>query len=146
MGIKILLVDDEAPFVETLEKRLAKRGLHILPASGGLEALAKLDSEKDIDVVILDVMMPVMDGIETLLKIKQTHPLVEVIMLTGHATVTSAIDGMKHGALDYLMKPCDMEVLLAKVREAKEKKTRQEERIAEAHAINAALRRGSDLE
>jgi DNA-binding NtrC family response regulator len=86
--------------------------------------------------------MPGMDGIETLQKIKTAYPLVEVVMLTGHATVESAIEGMKMGALDYLMKPCDMDVLLAKVTEAKAKKSKQEEKIAEARALNIALRRG----
>ncbi len=138
MSIKVMLVDDEEAFVETLSKRLNKRGLNISTAFGGEEALQHLEQEQ-IDVVILDVKMPDMDGIETLTEIKRRFPLVEVIMLTGHATVTSAIDGMKLGALDYLIKPCDMEVLLAKVNEAKEKKNKQEERIAEAHAINVAL-------
>jgi DNA-binding NtrC family response regulator len=138
MTTKVMLVDDEEAFVDTLSKRLNKRGLNIRTASGGKEALNRLEEEQ-IDVVILDVKMPDMDGIETLREIKWRFPLVEVIMLTGHATVTSAIDGMKLGALDYLIKPCDMEVLLAKVNEAKEKKDKQEERIAEAHAINLAL-------
>jgi DNA-binding NtrC family response regulator len=105
MHAKVLLVDDEAPFIETLAKRLAKRELTIVTAFSGAEALQKLDSESGIDVVVLDVKMPGMDGIETLKAIKNIHPLVEVIMLTGHATVESAIEGMKLGALDYLMKP-----------------------------------------
>jgi DNA-binding NtrC family response regulator len=142
MHAKVLLVDDEAPFIETLAKRLSKRDLTILTAGSGAEALQKLDSEASIDVVVLDVKMPGMDGIETLRAIKRDYPLVEVIMLTGHATVDSAIEGMKLGALDYLMKPCDMEVLLGKVREARSKKTKQEEKIAEARAMSIALRRG----
>jgi DNA-binding NtrC family response regulator len=83
-----------------------------------------------------------MDGIEVLTEIKKIKPLVEVIMLTGHATVDSAIEGMKLGALDYLMKPCDTDALMSKVQEAKSKKTRQEDKIAEARALNIALRRG----
>jgi DNA-binding NtrC family response regulator len=143
MHAKVLLVDDEAPFIETLAKRLSKRDLTILTAVSGAEALHKLDSEASIDVVVLDVKMPGMDGVETLKAIKNIHPLVEVIMLTGHATVESAIEGMKLGALDYLMKPCDMEILLGKVQEAKSKKAKQEEKIAEARALNIALRRGN---
>jgi len=142
MRAKVLLVDDETPFVEALTKRLTKRELTVLAAFSGREALEKLAIERGIDVVILDVKMPGMDGIETLKAIKATYPLVEVIMLTGHATVESAIVGMKKGALDYLMKPCDMEVLMAKVAEAKIKKDKQEEKIAEARALNIALRRG----
>ena len=95
---RVLLVDDEQAFVETLSKRLNKRGLTVLAAFSGSEALQALDKEPNLDAVILDVKMPGMDGIETLRNIKTNHPLVEVIMLTGHATVGSAIDGMKLGA------------------------------------------------
>jgi two-component system, OmpR family, response regulator VicR len=142
MHAKVLLVDDEAPFIETLAKRLAKRDLTIVTAFSGAEALQKLDSEANIDIVVLDVKMPGMDGIETLKAIKNIHPMVEVIMLTGHATVESAIEGMKLGALDYLMKPCDIEVLMVKAQEAKSKKNKHEQKIAEARALQIALRRG----
>jgi DNA-binding NtrC family response regulator len=139
---KVLLVDDEMPFIEALSKRLSKRDLAVLTAASGQEALNKLNDMSSIDVVVLDVKMPGMDGIETLKAIKRDHPLVEVIMLTGHATVDSAIDGIKRGALDYLMKPCDMDILMGKIREAKSKKAKQEEKIAEARALSIALRRG----
>jgi DNA-binding NtrC family response regulator len=142
MIAKVLLVDDETPFVEALTKRLEKRGLTVLPSYSGPEAMEKLAADSHIDVVVLDVKMPGMDGVDTLKAIKAAHPLVEVIMLTGHATVESAIEGMKLGALDYLMKPCDIELLMAKVQEAKNKKSKQEEKIAEARARNIALRRG----
>jgi DNA-binding NtrC family response regulator len=142
MKAKVLLVDDEAPFVEALAKRLDKRGLEVVVAYSASEALQKLAEVGHIDVVVLDVKMPGMDGVEALKHIKASYPLVEVIMLTGHATVETAIDGMKLGALDYLMKPCDMEVLMAKVQDAKLKKLKQEEKIAEARAMNIALRRG----
>jgi len=142
MHAKVLLVDDEAPFVEALGKRLSKRELTVVTAFSGAEALEKLEQDSRIDVVILDVKMPGMDGIETLQAIKTKYPLVEVVMLTGHATVESAIEGMKKGALDYLMKPCDMDILMAKVQEAKNKKSKHEEKIAEARALQIALRRG----
>ena len=142
MIAKVLLVDDEEPFVETLAKRLTKRELNVLTAFSGPEALEKLEKDPRIDVVILDVKMPGMDGIEALKQIKTDYPLVEVIMLTGHATVETAIEGMKLGALDYLMKPCDMEILMNKVREAASKKRRHEEKIAEARALQITLRRG----
>jgi DNA-binding NtrC family response regulator len=142
MIAKILLVDDESPFIEALAKRLTMRELQVSTALSGPEALEKLEQNPSIDVVVLDVKMPGMDGIETLKAIKAGYPLIEVIMLTGHATVESAIDGMKVGALDYLMKPCDMDVLMAKVREAKNKKAAQEDRIAEARAMNIYHRRG----
>jgi DNA-binding NtrC family response regulator len=128
----VMLVDDEVPFVETMTKRLTKRNLTILSAFGGAEALEKLNQQRNVDVVVLDVKMPGMDGIEVLRKIKQAHPLVEVVMLTGHATVETAIEGMKLGAFDYLMKPCEVEQLMAKVEEAKRKKAAQEQKILDA--------------
>ncbi|MFH1625304.1 MAG: response regulator [Pseudomonadota bacterium] len=132
MMTNIMLVDDEVPFVETVTKRLAKKGFSVIGVFSGYEALKKLESNRMIEVVILDVKMPGMDGIETLKEIKKAFPLVEVIMLTGHATVESAIDGMKLGAFDYLMKPCEMDQLLAKIEEAKDKKRKHEEKIREA--------------
>ena len=114
----ILLVDDEEPFVETMSKRLGKRGLKVVTANSGKEAMEKLAKNIALDIIILDVKMPGMDGIETLQEIRKLHPLKEVIMLTGHATVESAIEGMKLGAFDYLMKPCDMDLLMTKVNEA----------------------------
>jgi DNA-binding NtrC family response regulator len=140
----VLVVDDEVQFVETLLKRLTKRGVHAGAAYGGHEALEKLTESgpSRTDVVILDVKMPEMDGLETLARIKEEHPLVEVIMLTGHATVESAIEGMKRGAYDYLMKPCEIEALMEKVVAATNKKREHEERILEARATLISLRRG----
>ncbi|MFO7560211.1 MAG: response regulator [Desulfobacterales bacterium] len=137
----VLLVDDETAFVETMAKRLTKRDLNVAKAFSGEEAIAYLAKNDHIEVVILDVKMPGMDGNETLREIKKLYPLVEVIMLTGHATVESAIEGMKRGALDYLMKPCEMEQLMAKVDEAVSKKRRHEEKIAEARIKEIISRR-----
>jgi len=139
---KVLLVDDEGPFVDALSRRLAKREMDVVGALSGSEALQKLQEDNRIEVVVLDVKMPGMDGIQTLKAIKAGHPLVEVIMLTGHATVETAIDGMKLGALDYLMKPCDIDILVGKVQEAASKKRKHEDKIAEARAQSIALRRG----
>ena len=113
----VLLVDDEVPFVETITKRLTKRKLTVKSSFSGQEALDAMAESQDVEVVILDVKMPGMDGIETLQRLKSQFPLVEVIMLTGHATVESAIEGMKLGAFDYLMKPCDIDTLIEKVKE-----------------------------
>lgn len=137
----ILLVDDEVPFVETMTKRLTKRDLDVSTAFNGQEALDILENSRSIEVVILDVKMPGMDGLETLQKIRKKYPLVEVVMLTGHATVESAIDGMKYGAFDYLMKPCDMDVLISKVGEAAKKKRSHEEKIIEARIKEITSRR-----
>lgn len=138
---KVLLVDDERPFVETMVKRLKKRDLKLVTAFNGNEALNRLEEEDDIEVVILDIKMPVMDGMEALSRIKSKHPLVEVIMLTGHATVETGIEGMKKGAFDYLMKPCDVHQLVEKVTEAAARKRKHEEKIMEARVKAITLRR-----
>jgi DNA-binding NtrC family response regulator len=139
---KVLLIDDEEGFVSALEKRLSIRDLDVLTAFDGQQGLAVLDRAPDVDVVLLDVKMPGMDGIATLREIKKAHPIVEVIMLTGHATVESAIEGMKLGAYDYLMKPCDVEELLKKVQEAKTKKRAHQEKILEAVGKELRGKRG----
>lgn len=128
----VMLVDDEVPFVETMTKRLKKRDLRVISAHSGEESLEMLSKNQNLDVIILDVKMPGMDGIDTLKEIKKGYPLAEVVMLTGHATVESAIEGMKQGAFDYLMKPCEIEDLLKKVEEAAKKKRDHEEKIREA--------------
>ena len=140
----VLLVDDEVSFVETLAKRITKRGLKVDTAFSGEEALGKLNQggASTTDVVILDVKMPGMDGLETLEAIKRGHPNIEIIMLTGHATVENAIEGMKGGAYDYLMKPCEMDLLIMKIDSAVRKKREHEEKILEAKAQMIALKRG----
>ena len=137
----IRLVDDEVPFVEAMTRRLLKRNLQVSSSFSGKEALEHLGRDSSVEVVILDVKMPGMDGIETLREIKRRHPLVEVVMLTGHATVETAIEGMKEGAFDYLMKPCEMDILIAKVSEAAARKRKQEEKILEARLKEITLRR-----
>ena len=138
----VLLVDDEVPFVETMTKRLKKRDLNVNTAFSGKEALEVLDKNRNTDVVILDVKMPGMDGIETLGEIKKSFPLSEVVMLTGHGTIESAIEGMKRGAYDYLLKPCEIDQLMLKVEEATEKKRNHEEKIREAKVKEAMSMHG----
>jgi DNA-binding NtrC family response regulator len=136
-------VDDEKGFVDTMAKRLENRGFTVGVAYDGPGALEALDrGDVFFDVVVLDVKMPGMDGNEALKLIKSAHPLVEVVMLTGHATVESAIEGMKSGAFDYLMKPCDLDSLMDKIGDAHDKKQAQENRILEARARHIVLRRG----
>lgn len=118
--IHILLVDDEDDFRATLAKRLARRGFYVLDASRGEEALQLL-GEQPVDVVVLDVKMPGMDGIETLRHIKERYPGIEVIMLTGHATAGDGVEGIKSGAFDYLSKPIEIEHLCGKIRQAHDK-------------------------
>jgi len=128
----IMLVDDEVDYVKVLAERLNNRNVKTITAFSGAEGLEKLKTNQALDVIILDVRMPGMDGHETLSEIKKTAPLTEVILLTGHATMESAIDGMKQGAFDYLMKPFDIDQLVAKVTEAAQKKQAHEEKIKTA--------------
>ena len=140
---RILIVDDEKDFVEMLGLRLEESGERVTAAYSGRECLQVLD-QKEIDVVILDILMPGMDGIATLKEIKRSHPLVEVIMLTGHGTTESAVDGMKLGAFDYLLKPAHFAELTAKLQSARQRKDEQAERIRKAEA-KLLLRRSGDV-
>lgn len=126
--MKLMLVDDEERFLSTMCKLLEKKGYDAITASNGSEALEKLRTH-NIHVVVLDVKMPEMDGNETLRAIKRLYPMVEVIMLTGHATVESAIDGLKSGASDYLMKPTDIDDLIRKAEDAYARRQNLEEKI-----------------
>jgi len=125
---EVLLVDDEVEFLDTLLKRMKKRDVNVVGARSGEEALGLLEQHL-VDVVVLDVKMPGMDGIQTLRELKRRHPMVEVIMLTGHASLEVAIEGMELGAFDYLMKPVDIDELLYKVEDAYKNKSLQEEKI-----------------
>jgi DNA-binding NtrC family response regulator len=128
-----LIVDDEKDFVEMLALRLAEAGEKVSQSYSGQECLKILEKD-NIDVVLLDIKMPGMDGIETLREIKRQYPLIEVIMLTGHGSTETAVEGMKLGAYDYLLKPADFNDLIHKVNGAREKKEAQQERIRKAEA------------
>ncbi|MFC1811377.1 response regulator [Thermodesulfobacteriota bacterium] len=141
MKIKVLLVDDEPDFVESLSQRLEIRDVDVKTSLGGDEALALVRTE-DFDVIVIDVLMPGKDGIETLREIKTIKPLIRVIMLTGNATVETAIEGMKLGADDYLMKPTETEDLVEKIHRAYKLKSEHEERIRRAEIDNLLKRRG----
>ena len=130
---RVLLVDDEKDFVEMLSLRLNEVGEKVTTAHSGKECLENLENNK-IDVVILDIKMPGMDGMETLGEIKKKFPLVEVIMLTGHGSTETAVEGMKMGAFDYLMKPADFDDLTTKLEAARKRKDEQEERIRKAES------------
>jgi len=128
---RVLVVDDEKDFLETFVNRLRKRNLDVTGVESGEKAIELMDKHL-FDVVILDVKMPGMDGVETLREMKTKRPLTEVIMLTGHASVESGIEGMKLGAFDYIMKPADIDELMDKIRQANEKKLLHEEKIRQA--------------
>lgn len=128
---RILLVDDEADFRQTLAKRLTRRGLVVEEAGGGREALEKL-AAREAEVVVLDVKMPEMDGLTAMGRIKDLHPAIEVILLTGQASTADGVEGMKAGAFDYLTKPVEIEHLAGKIRQAHDLIHRETEKAQEA--------------
>ncbi len=141
MKISVLLVDDEKDFVETLAERLQLRDFNVATALNGDDAI-KLVEENNFDVIVLDVKMPGKDGIETLKEIKNIEQLSQVIMLTGHATVKTAIEGMKNGAFDYLMKPTDTDELIEMINNAYQLVAEQRDKIRQAEINDILKRRG----
>ena len=117
----VLLVDDEEDFLETLTARLEARGLKVNSVTRGEEAVS-IAGEQNYDAIVVDLAMPGIDGIETIKRIKKKHPDMQIIMLTGQATVKKSIEAMKHGAVDLLEKPVDLKVLLEKIGKAKHKR------------------------
>jgi two-component system, OmpR family, response regulator len=119
--LNILLVDDEVEFITSLAERLALRGFNTLTATDGPGAL-ELIKKQSFQAVVLDVMMPGMDGLETLQEIKKIDESLEVILLTGHASVQVALQGIQAGAFDYLVKPVDVDELAFRLQDACEKR------------------------
>ena len=141
--IDILIIDDEPDFVEMLSLRLQDAGHRARTALNGDAGLAAL-AEGACDVVILDIRMPGKDGITVLKAIKNDHPLVEVILLTGHGTVDTAVDGLKAGAFDYVQKPARFDELLEKLEDARDHKAEHEKRVRRAEA-RALMRQSGDI-
>jgi len=119
--IRVLIVDDEERFRTTTTATLKKRGFEASAVAGGAEALEAI-RKADVDVVVLDVKMPGMDGNEALLKMKTLKPELEVIMLTGHGTIQSGLEGYRDHVYAYLTKPCDIDILTEKIQDAVAKK------------------------
>ncbi len=135
MSERVLLVDDEEEFVETLAERMRNRGMEVATSHSGGEALELID-DNPYDVVVLDLKMPGMDGIEALERIKSRKPDIQVVLLTGHATVAKSVEAMKRGALEFLEKPIDLSKLSEVIAEARVQKMilveeEAEERIRE---------------
>lgn len=141
MKTKILIVDDEKEFTDTLAERLELRDFAVSVSYSGIDALDKFH-DTNPDVVLLDVLMPGKSGIEILKHIREYHPLVQVIMLTGKASIENAIEGMKLGAYDFLIKPAGADTLDEKIRKAAELKKNHEERIRQAEVDDIIERRG----
>jgi DNA-binding NtrC family response regulator len=119
--IKVLLVDDEPHFVKLLAERLAGRGFSVETAGGGTEAIDRA-KEESYDAIVLDLLMPEMDGLETLKQLKEINPDLQVILLTGHGTIDKGVEAMKLGAMDFVEKPADFKELLEKIKKAKDKR------------------------
>jgi DNA-binding NtrC family response regulator len=124
---KILLVDDEERFRTNLKKMLAAQGFDVTARASGLEALDEL-ARQPYDVILLDVRMPVMDGLETLAAIKKNHPDTEVIILTGHASVDAAAEIIRLGAAEFLLKPSPLEEIIAKIETTYDRKLARQEK------------------
>ena len=141
MTEKILIVDDETDFLAVMRERLAMRGVEADISESAEDALKKIE-EQLYDAVILDLKMPGMDGIEALKLIRERRPELQVILLTGHATVEKCIEAMKSGAMDFVLKPADLEKLQEKIRDAKNKKMLIVEKMEKDKVIDAIKRYG----
>ncbi len=128
---KVLIVDDEERFRITLKKLLTANGLETNAVGSGREAIEEL-KQQPYDVILLDVKMPEMNGIEALAELKKINRGVEVIILTGHASVDVAVEIMKLGGYEYLLKPCPLDELLAKIESAHERKMARDQRMSKA--------------
>ena len=139
----VLVVDDEKALVGMIVDTLKEVNENAYGAFSGEECLEVLEKQS-IDVIVLDIKMPGMDGVQTLKEVNARFPLVEVIMLTGHGTIETSVECMKMGAFDYILKPADFDELVEKIRTARKKKDEQEERIqkAEAQALLVKSRKG----
>ena len=141
MSEKVLIIDDEQEFTEALAERMTNRGMDVSTSSSAIEGLKSVE-EKSFDVVVLDLQMPEMDGIEALKALKKKKPELQVILLTGHATVEKGIEAMKLGAMDLLEKPADMTTLTEKIKKAQAKKIILVEKKAEERIKDIMETRG----
>ena len=139
---KVLIVDDEERFRTTLGKLLTVNGLNVKTVGSGRLALEEL-GQSSYDVILLDVKMPEMDGVETLAQIKKIDPNIEVIILTGHASVDVAVEIMRLGGYEYLLKPCPMDELMEKIETAHERKIAREQRARKPEAGSRKPEAGS---
>ena len=141
MSEKVLIIDDEQEFTQALAERMTNRGMTVSTSSSAIEGLKNVE-EKSFDVVVLDLQMPEMDGIETLKILKKKKPELQVILLTGHATVEKGIEAMKLGAMDLLEKPADLATLTEKIKKAQAKKMILVEKKAEERIKDIMESRG----
>jgi DNA-binding NtrC family response regulator len=140
MSAKVLLVDDEKEFLDVLGERMKIRGMEVRATSSALAALDILEKES-FDVIILDLMMPEMDGLEALKRIKKNRPELQVILLTGHGSIEKGVEAMRLGAMDFVEKPADLETLSAKIEKARARKMILVERKVEEEIRKILIRK-----
>ena len=128
----VLLVDDEEQFLKVLSQRMEGRGLKVDTSTSGEDAISRVKG-KDFDAIILDLAMPGMSGMATLKRIRSENPDVQIIMLTGHGSLETGVEAIKSGAVDFLEKPADMNKIMEKIAEAKNKRVLLVEKKQEAH-------------
>ena len=138
---RVLLVDDEETFLEVLAERLRSRGLDVTCATSGEEALEVAEGSA-FDAVLLDLAMPGLDGIETLRRLRAAEPEIQVMILSGRATVDTAVEAMRLGAIDILEKPAEVEVLVERIREARAKRLAEEDHATEEQIEEILRTRG----
>jgi len=141
MTDKVLIVDDEQDFLDVLSDRLKTRDMNVSTASSAKDAIKKIDAES-YDAVVLDLMMPEMDGLETLKIMKEKNPDLQVILLTGHATVEKGIQAMKLGAMDLIEKPADLATIVERIKRAKAEKIILVEKKSESRIRDILTRKG----
>ena len=138
---KVLLVDDEVEFVNTLAERMSARGLEADTANSGDEALRKA-AARTYDAIVLDLAMPGMDGLETLRRLRESNPDLQIILLTGQGTIQTAVEATKLGAMDFLEKPADIQTLLEKIRTARANRLQLTEERSAVEIEDILSRRG----
>jgi DNA-binding NtrC family response regulator len=128
----VLVVDDEEQFLKVFSQRLEGKGMKVDTASSGEDAMKRVKN-KEFDAIILDLVMPGMGGLETLNRIKKENPDVQIIVLTGHGTIEKGVEAIKAGAVDFMEKPVDINMILERVKEAKQQKILIVEKRHEEH-------------
>jgi DNA-binding NtrC family response regulator len=141
MSTKVLLVDDEKEFLDLMGERMTARGMAVEKAGSAREAI-RLTEEQSFDAIILDLMMPEMDGIQVLKTLRTRHPELQVILLTGYGSIEKGVEAMRQGAVDFIEKPADLEVLTEKIKKAQARKMILVERKLEAEVREILIRKG----
>jgi len=137
----VLIVDDDKELLETVGERLRNRDISVDTAINGAQALAKIDGNT-FDAIVLDLMMPELDGMETLKRALKKKPDLQIILLTGHASVQHGVEAMREGALDFMEKPADLDALVEKIKEGRERRMKIDAQTRE-NAVREALRKYS---